>query len=420
MIAHTTTKEATRVKVLHVITHLGAGGALDNTLLTVERLSREFYEVDLAAGYLPADESYTCWEQRSRQSADSLYLFPELQRQVHPLRDLRACQRLTNFIRQQGYQIVHTHCSKAGVLGRIAARRAGVPIVVHTCHAFGRQVANNSHGATLRLPVVAAKRRLFTLLDRYAGSLSDRIITVCDQNKRQAIEQKLARPDRIVTIYSGIDLDRFDVSADRLEICEMFELDPACPLVGFIGRLAEQKAPLDFVTAAKLVLHSRPDAQFLMAGDGPLADQVVAEIRDEPRIKCIGFYQHVPELMSVLDALAVSSLWEGLGRSVTEAMIMGVPVAATAVDGVPELVHHQRTGLLSPPRDPDALAANIVRLLEHPDEAQGMARRAKRRVVPAFGAERMLEQIDSLYRSLLHEQGLLTAHASDLHPVGVS
>lgn len=420
MIAPKTTQEAKRVKVLHMITHLGAGGALDNTLLTVERLSRECYEVDLVAGYLPADEGHISWEQRSRQGADNLYLFPELQRQVNPVRDLRACRRLTKFIRQQGYQIVHTHCSKAGVLGRIAARRAGVPVVVHTCHAFGRQVANSPDDAILRMPAAVAKKQLFTLLDRYAGMLSDRIITVCDQNKQQAIEQKLASPDNIVTIYSGIDLERFDVCVDRLEICEMLELDPARPLIGFVGRLAEQKAPLDFVAAAKRVLDNHPDAQFLIAGDGPLADQVVAKIGDEPRIKCIGFYEHVPELLSVLDVLAVSSLWEGLGRSVTEAMIMGVPVAATAVDGVPELVIHQQTGLLSPPRDPDALAANIVRLIDQPDEAQRMARRAKGRVVPAFGAQRMLDQIDSLYRSLLHEQGLLVSPEPDLRPVGVS
>jgi glycosyltransferase involved in cell wall biosynthesis len=406
MIALQSKSRQRQVKVLHLITHLGVGGALDNTLLTVERLSRDRYQVDLAAGHLPDDEGYQSWEDRSRQCADNLYFVPTLQRQVHPVRDLKAVRYLTKFIREQGYEIVHTHCAKAGVLGRIAARRAGVPIVIHTCHAFGSQVTRTGSGLSLRGLVSAGKGQLFTSLEQYAGKLSDRIITVCDQNKQQAIDQKLGTADQITTIYSGIDLERFNVRGSRTEICDLFDLDAKRPLVALIGRLAEQKAPLDFVAAAKRVLQDRPDAQFLIAGDGPLADQVIDAIRDEPRIKCLGFYEQVPELMSVLDVLALSSLWEGLGRSVTEAMIMGVPVAATAVDGVPELVHHEKTGLLSQPRDPAALAANILRLINQPEDAQRMAREARARVVPAFGADRMLEQIDSLYWTLLNEKGL--------------
>jgi len=420
MIAYKSTADEKRVKVLHIITHLGVGGALDNTLLTVERLPRERYEVDLVAGHLPTGEGYENWEERSRECADRLLLFPGLRRQVHPVRDLLVCQRLTKFIREQGYHIVHTHCAKAGVLGRIAARRAGVPIVVHTCHAFGNQVVSNVEGAIPLRLAAAMKKRLFTFLEQYAGSMSDRIITVCEQNKRQAIEQELASAQDVVTIYSGIDLERFEVSRDRQEICDYLELDAARPLVAFIGRLCEQKAPLDFVLAAKRVLEQRPETQFLIAGDGPMVDEVLASIGDEPRIKCVGFYQHVPDLMSVLDVLAVSSLWEGLGRSVTEAMIMGVPVAATAVDGIPELVDHEKTGLLSQPRDPDSLAANILRHIDRPEEAKQMARRAKSLVVPAFGAQRMLEKIDSLYQTLLCERGILASHELDLHSVGVS
>ncbi len=409
-----------RIKVLHLITHLGVGGALDNTLLTVERLPRERYQVDLAAGLLPPGAGYTDWEPRSRRCADRLFLFPDLQRAVHPLRDLRACAKLTKFIRQQGYQIVHTHCSKAGVAGRIAARRAGVPVVVHTCHAFGSQVTRAPQGGGWNV-ARRTKERLFVLAERQAGRISDRIITVCEQNRQQAIEQRLAAAEKIVTIYSGIDLDRFDVRADRRAVCQSLGLDPARPLVGFVGRLAAQKAPLDFVAAAQRVLQARPDAQFLIAGDGPLVNDLTAAIADQPNIHWIGFYDRVPELLSVLDVLGLSSLWEGLGRSVTEAMIMGVPVAATAVDGVPELVTHEQTGLLSPPRDTDALAANLLRLLERPEEAQALARRARRRVVPHFGADRMLAQIDRLYQEVLLQKGLLPAlsardQAAPLYP----
>jgi len=399
-----------RIKVLHVITHLGVGGALDNTLLTVERLPRDRYEVDLAAGPLPSEDGYTSWEQRSRECADGLFLFPDLQRPVRPLRDLRACLRLTDFIRKQGYQIVHTHCSKAGVVGRLAARRAGVPVIVHTCHAFGSQVTRDSQGKLLRRMAGSVKQRVFVSAERQAARISDRIITVCEQNRQQAIQQRLAPPEKIVTIHSGIDLKQFDVQTDRQETCRSLGLDPARPIVGFIGRLAVQKAPLDFVSAAKSLLQSRPDAQVLIAGDGPLLEEVRSAIADQPQIRLLGFHEQIPELMSALDVLGVSSLWEGLGRSVTEAMIMGVPVAATAVDGVPELVIHGRTGLLSPPRDPAALAKNMLQLLDRPEEARAMARCARSRALPRFGADRMLEEIDHLYQDVLrHKKATMVA-----------
>ena len=139
-----------RIKVLHLTTNLGVGGAVDNTLLTVERMSRERYEVHLGAGILDEEEGYSAWEDRARESADELYFFSELRRSVRPARDTRALRQLTTFLRSQSYDIVHTHCAKAGVLGRMAARRAGVPLVVHTCHAFSWQVAHPFHASWFR------------------------------------------------------------------------------------------------------------------------------------------------------------------------------------------------------------------------------------------------------------------------------
>ena len=306
------------------------------------------------------------------------------------------------------------HCAKAGVLGRFAAYRAGTPVIVHTCHAFGNQVTRSPTNSSLRKVFSQAKGKLFVSAERCAGRVSDRVITVCEQNRRQAIQWKLASNEKVSTIYSGIDLDRFAARGNRSKVFAEFGFDPSRPLVGLIGRLAEQKAPLDFVAAAKLVLAKHPDAQFVIAGDGPLADQVLAATKQKPSIRSIGFYDRVPELMSVLDVLAVSSLWEGLGRSVTEAMIMGVPVAATAVDGIPELIKHQETGLLSSPSDISSLAQNISRLLNNPDEARAMADLAQQRVADDFDGNQMVTKIDNLYHHLLREKGL--PHASV--PVG--
>jgi len=403
-----------RIKVLHLITHLGAGGGLDNTLLTVKGLARDRYEVHLAAGELAAGEGYTDWKTRARECAEALFLFTDLQRPVHFRRDLRALRQLTDFIRDQNYQIVHTHCAKAGVLGRLAARRAGAPIVVHTFHSFSWQVARAFHASAWKKFLSSAKEWLYVAIERYVASFSDALITVSELNKREAMARNLAPPEKFVKIYSGIDMDRFAAgSTSRNKLCRKFGLNPDRPIIGTIGRLSTQKAPLDFVGAAKIILQHKPETQFIMAGDGPLAPEVRKAIRAEPGIRMLGFQHNVPEILAMLDVFALASLWEGLGRALTEAMIMNIPVAATSVDGVPELVTHKKTGLLSPPRNPARLAENIVWLLDHPEDACEMSAAARERVMPAFSAEWMVEQIEELYERLLVEKGVHSSRLVD-------
>lgn len=391
-----------KTKILHLITHLGFGGAQDNTLLTVKGHSRQRFEVHLAAG-----QDYTDWTNRGLACADTFSLFPDLHRSGRPQADVRALNQLTDFFRTHKYDIVHTHSAKAGTLGRIAARRAKVPIIIHTFHSFGWQVTRTSHTRPAQLAVSSLKKWFYILLERYAASMSDALITVSELNRQEAINMNLAPPEKFTTIYSGIDLNRFKVNVDRVKQCRSLGLSPDRPIIGTIGRLSTQKAPLDFVAAAHRVLQQKPDVQFIMVGDGPLAAEVQQAIGAEPRIKVLGYRSDVPEILSVLDVFGLSSLWEGLGRALTEAMIMNVPVAATAVDGVPELVSHHETGLLSPPGDPARLAENITWLLDHPLEADSMRQHARNRVVPTFSAERMVEQIEALYERLLIEKGVV-------------
>lgn len=393
------------VKVLHLITHLGNGGALDNTLLTVKEHSRERYRVHLAAGALEAGSYYSDWRERAEDCADELFIFPELQRPVSLWRDRLALNRLETFMREQGYQIVHTHCAKAGLLGRIAARRAGVPIVLHTFHAFGWQVAHSFHNSSLQNRIAAVKKRIYVKAESYAASLSDALITVADMNKQEAISLNIAPQEKFTTIYSGVDFEHFtNYSIDRNKVYHKLGLDSKLPVVGMVGRLCTQKAPLDFVQAAKMILQQKPNVQFIIVGDGPLAPEVKKAISEEQRIRNIGYQDDIREIFSILDVFALSSLWEGLGRALTEAMMMALPIAVTAVGGMPELIEHGLTGLLSSPKDTTELAGNISWLLDHPDEARKMGENARNRVVPAFSIERMIEQIENLYDRLLLEK----------------
>lgn len=396
-----------RIKILHLITHLGFGGALDNTLLTVKGHSRDRYEVHLAAGSIDAGEDYSDWTARAQEYADNLFIIPRLHRAIHLRDDVHAVRQIAALIRKEKYQVIHTHTSKAGLLGRIAARQAGVPVVVHTFHAFAWQVAYTYQASAWKQRSSALKERFYVALERYGASLSDALITVADLNKQEALERKVAPPEKFSTIYSGIDLSRFSpCSRDRNELCRAIGLDPGRPIVGMIGRLSTQKAPKDFVMAAKKALQHKPHTQFLLVGDGPLEEEVREAIGSEQRIKIIGFTDNVAEIFAILDVFALSSLWEGLGRALTEAMIMKVPVAATRVGGVPELVKHGETGLLSEPGDSEQLAENIVWLLDNPDEAKKMSERAKARVVPAFSEQHMVKQIESLYERMLLKKGV--------------
>lgn len=389
-----------KIKVLHLITHLGIGGAQDNTLLTVKGHSRKHYEVHLATG-----QDYTDWVARGQAYADEFFLFPDLHRPVQLQADRRVLNQITDFLRKHEYDIVHTHSAKAGTLGRIAARRARVPIIIHTFHSFGWQVACTAHTRPWQVYTSSLKKWFYILIERYAATLSDGLITVSELNKQEAIDINLAPSKKFTTIYSGIDLNRFKVNVERAEKLLSLGLSPDRPVIGTIGRLSTQKAPLDFVAAAKIVLDQKPNLQFIMIGDGPLASEVHQAIGDEQRIKVFGYREDVPEILSVLDLFVLSSLWEGLGRALTEAMIVGTPVVATAVDGVPELITHKKTGLLSPPGTPTCLAENIIWMLDHPDKAQRMIQCARKRVVPTFSAERMVKQIEAFYERLLVEKG---------------
>jgi glycosyltransferase involved in cell wall biosynthesis len=395
-----------RIKVLHLITHLGVGGGLDNTLLTVKGISRDQFEVHLAAGDLESSERYSDWTTRSKEYSDALFHFPNLRRPIDFKRDLSVLRQLTKFIRNQKYEIVHTHYAKAGLLGRIAAKRAGVPIIVHTYHTFSWKVAHAHHLSAWKNYISNLKERFYIIIERYAASLCNALITVCELNKKEAITHNIAPSEKINTIYSGIDLDRFQVpSIDKEKLCQRFGLNPHYPIIGNVGRLSTQKAPLDFVQAAKIVLQHHPNAQFLMIGDGPLELMTKEAIGSEKRIKMAGFQENITEILALVDLFALSSLWEGLGRALTEAMIMSLPVAATSVGGVPEIIIHQETGLLAPPGNPAKLADNIIWLLDNPSQALIMGENARKKVLSDFSADRMIKRIENLYLDLMNENG---------------
>jgi glycosyltransferase involved in cell wall biosynthesis len=388
-----------KIRVLHIITNLVVGGAQDNMLATVERLDRQKYDVSLITS------SEGEWLPRAKLIPNlNLMFVNSFKRSISPILDLITLYRLYSKIKAGNFAIVQTHTSKAGVLGRLAAWCAGVPIIIHTHHGLNFHDYLN--------PVL---RFIFLQLERFLANYSDKLIMVSKLNLQKAVEVKLAGRDKFATIYNGIDFKNLDVRINIQQKRKAIGVTGNEKIIGTVGRLCPQKAPQDLLRAIPNILKARKDVVFLFIGNGELLPQMQAlskKLEIEPHVKFLGNRNDVPELLLLLDAFVLTSLWEGMPRSLTEAMYCGRPVAATAVDGTPELVQHNETGLLVPPRDIDAIADAILLLLNNETKARQMGVAAKRRVAEQFSIQKMMTEIEQLYDDLLQQKGIIAPKPS--------
>ena len=384
-------------KVLHPITRLIVGGAQENTLLTVHLLDKARWDAAVITGPQAGPEGSLL------DVADALgvpvTVEPSFVREINPLQDLRALVRLRRFIRDGGYVIVHTHSSKTGIIGRWAARWAGAPVIIHTVHGWGHH--DRQH------PLV---RKLYIWLEKRTLPFTDKLIAVSPSNVEKGLADGIGTPADYVVIRSGIELDRFGhPQVPRAETRRAWGIPADAPVVGTVTRLSPQKAPLDFVAAAAQVHAQRPDVWFMLVGDGPLRADVDARARElgiADHLIMTGLRRDVPELMAAFDIFALSSLWEGLPRVLPQAMATGLPIVTTAADGSAEAVEDGVNGFVVPADAPQALASALLRLLDDPALAQQMGAAGRARV-DEFSATRMVDEIATLYETLLRKKGLL-------------
>jgi glycosyltransferase involved in cell wall biosynthesis len=379
-----------RTKVLHLITRLAIGGAQDNTLLTVENHNRDLYTVHLAAH--PSDS----WLHRAEVAADTFHPIPNLIRSINPIKDLQALVDIINLLRREQFDVVHTHSSKAGILGRIAARIVGVPVVVHTIHGFAFHDFMSPW-----------KRRFYIILERGLRPLADFYITVCELNRTQAIDLNLIHPQNSQTVYSGISFTKLerpvDIKTTRLEL----NIPDGWQTIIMVGRLDEQKAPYYLIDAFAKVVQECPEILLFLVGEGELQSRLEAQTHTlgiENQVKFLGSREDVPEILKVADIFALSSLWEGLGRAMTEAMLVGKPVVVPNIYGIPEIVKHEETGLLFPAKDVNQLASHLIDLLRHPQKREYLGHNGKKLTQKLFNANKMVEDIEQIYDKLLSQK----------------
>lgn len=377
-----------KVKVLHVITRFIAGSG-GNTLVSATGMDPDRYEVWVAA--MPGGQLWAAAEAAGVRTV----VVPDMRETISPWHDVRACLQLVVLMRRERFAVVHTHCSKAGLIGRVAAHLAGTPVVVHTFHILAAHAG-----------LSALRRRVYLVLERRVRSYAHRYVAVAPRLAREAVEQRIAPPGAMVVIPSAVDLPSIPTEDDATIRKELGIPDRAA-VVGTVGRIVAQKAPLDFVRMCAEIQRVRPDVVFVMVGDTTLeAGGLEEETRREAdrlgvSILFTGFRPDAPRVAAMFDVYVVASRYEGLGRALTEAMASGRPVVATAVNGVPDLVEPGVTGLLAAAGDVPALAEAVVWLLDHPEEAAMMGEQARDRVRSHFDAQTMCRALDELYAELL-------------------
>jgi len=380
-------------RVLHVITQLELGGAQQNTLYTCAHLDRTRFEPVLACG----PGGYLDDEARALPDVP-VHFVPALVRPLRPHRDAAALVALVRLMRRLRPGIVHTHSSKAGILGRWAAAMAGVPHIVHSIHGFGFHAGQNG---LVRGAYVAAERAV--------SRFTDAFIAVSRANRDEGIARGIFPPEKCRVIRSGIDLARFRAAGSRRgELRRELNLGPQDPLVGMIACLKPQKAPGDFVDVARRVLASDARATFVLAGDGALRSEVEARIAAIPngpeRIRLLGWRRDTDRVVADLDVLLLTSRWEGLPRVLPEAMAAGLPVVATAVNGSPEAVVEGETGHLATAGDTTLMAERVLGLLRDPARRARMGDAGRRRAAE-WDIDAMVRAQEDLYDDLLQVEG---------------
>lgn len=379
--------------VCHVITRLIVGGAQENTLLTCEGLHARGHRVTLISGPTRGPEGSLV--ERARAGGYDFIEEPDLVRAVNPWRDVRARRYLTWNFQRLRPDVVHTHSSKAGILGRFAARDARVPVILHTIHGM-------SFNRTQPWPV----RTLYAMLERRAARFTKRLITVADAMIEQSVAAHVAPRGKFTTIHSGMEVERFDPGLyNRAAVRREWGVPDDAVVVGTVARLFRRKGYEQLLPIMARAAARDPSLRFVWVGDGAQRRDYELQLADlglTGRTTLTGLAppEDIPRLMAGFDILAHTSQWEGLPRGVVQALLMRVPAVAFAIDGTPEVVLDGATGRLVPLGDLEAFAEALVQLSADPARRRAMGEAGRRRCLERFSARVMVDRLECLYRAL--------------------
>jgi len=377
-------------KVFHIITKLELGGAQKVTLMTLERLPRDRYELGLITG---PEGILVGW---ANQIPDlTRFWILNFVREVRPIQDSITLLKLWRLFRRERPDIVHTHSSKAGILGRLAARLAGVPVIFHTYHGFG---FNDFQPRLIKT--------LYIWLERITGRVTNQTVIVSYANAKRAEDSGIVRNNDWILCRDAISLEQFMQPGPRRTKLREWNVPEDRVVAGMVACFKPQKSPLDFVEVAARVLKETDRVHFIMAGDGELRPAIEARIRDlgiSSHITLLGWQKDMPEVYRNLDVVVLTSLWEGLPCVFSEAMAAGLPIVATQVDGAREAIIDGDNGFLHGPHDVEGMAKSVLKLVENPALREAMGSRGKSRV-SEFDIDTSVRALESAYQKWLARQ----------------
>ena len=384
----------TPLRVCHVITRLIVGGAQENTQLTCAGLHQRGHQITLITGPDAGPEGQLLAE--ARCEGYEIAVLDGMHRAIRPMDDLLAVRDLARLFRRLRPDIVHTHSSKAGILGRAAARLARVPHIVHTIH-----------GMSFNRTQPAAVRTFYRWSERSAAKVTGRIITVADAMIDQAVQARIAPRERFTTVYSGMRTDWFNPAAhDRQAVREAWGFPADAVVAGTVARLFTNKGYEQLIPAMAQAAAAEPRLHFVWVGDGNRRsdyERQLAALGLAGRTRLVGLVPpgQVPALLAGIDLLVHASQWEGLPRAAVQSLLMERPVISFAIDGAPEVVLPGQTGLLAQLNDVPGLAAAMIELARDEEARIRMGRAGRELCLERFDHRRMVDQLERIYVELV-------------------
>ncbi|MFA5373693.1 MAG: glycosyltransferase family 4 protein [Candidatus Omnitrophota bacterium] len=384
-----------KIKVCQVITRMDWGGSPDILRVLCRGLDPVVFDVSLIIGKTGHASAKT--RVFLDEFKGKVTVIKQLKRDISLFDDIMAFFKLYRVFRETGFDVVHTHTAKAGALARIAAYFAGVPAIIHTPH------GHNFYGYFNAFFSV-----LVRIIEKLLGCFTDRIMVLTELEKSDHIKYRVANRGKLVLISQGLDLSGFDPdNKNNISVKESLGISGNFLVAGFVGRLEPVKGPQYFIKAAKKILEKREGVKFVLSGEGSLRrelEEAVASWGLSEQIVFLGWQENIPGIMSAMDMLVLPSLNEAVGIVLIEAQSLGIPVVASNVGGIPEVVKDGQTGLLVAQADPDALAQAMLKLLSDPALRRSMSGSALAWCRDRFKAEAMVDKVTRMYEEVLKEK----------------